>query len=91
VQGWQSAPGTLWDVRQNYAVRSPMLDLDRTLASRQVTYRQSETGSRTEIDLCTPQSLAFATVNISATAQPGEPAYSTGTPAQGARPDQPDN
>ncbi len=91
VQGWQSAPGTLWDVGVNYSVKSQMLDLDRPLTARQVTYRQSEAGSRTDIDLCTPESLAFAGVNISETAQPGEPAYSTGTPDQGATPDAPDN
>lgn len=92
VQGWQSAPGTLWEAGLNYAVKSPMLDLDQVLAARQVTYRQtSEGGSRTEIDLCTPNALAFAAVNISETAQPGEPAYNDGTPAQGATPDAPDN
>jgi prophage tail gpP-like protein len=92
VQGWQSAPGTLWRAGVNYAVKSPILNLDRTLTARQVTYRQSsEAGSRTEIDLCTPESLAFASVNISKTAQPGEPAYSQGTPARGATADAPDN
>lgn len=92
VQGWQSAPGTLWQAGVQYNVNSPMLDLNRALTARQVTYRQSsEGGSRTEIDLCTPESLAFASVNISQTAQPGEPAYSQGTPEQGATPDAPDN
>ncbi len=91
VQGWQSAPGTLWDTGLNYTVKSPMLDLDRTLASRQVIYRQSEAGSRTEIDLCTPESLAFSSTPIGGTVQQGEPAYAADTPAQGAAPDQPDN
>jgi prophage tail gpP-like protein len=91
VQGWQSAPGALWEAGLNYAVKSPMLDLDMVLAARQVTFRQSETGSRTEIDLCTPNALAFAAVNISETTQQGEPAYNEGTPAQGATPDAPDN
>lgn len=92
VQGWQSAPGALWEAGLNYAVKSPMLDIEQTLAARQVTYRQSlEGGSRTEIDLCTPNALAFAAVNISETAQPGEPAYNDGTPAQGASPDAPDD
>jgi hypothetical protein len=61
------------------------------LTSWQVIYRQSEASSRTEIDLCTPESPAFSAANISETAQPGEPARSTGTPAQGATPDAPDN
>lgn len=91
VQGWQSVSGTLWDTGQNYAVKSPMLDLDRTLASRQVIYRQSEAGSRTEIDLCTPESLAFSSTPIGGSVLQGEPAYATDTPAQGATPDQPDN
>lgn len=92
VHGWLSAPGALWASGLNYAVKSPMLDLDMVLAARQVTYRQtSEGGSRTEIDLCTPNALAFAAVNISETAQPGEPAYNEGTPAQGATPDPPDD
>ncbi len=91
VQGWQSAPGTLWDTGLNYGVKSPMLDLDRTLASRQVIYRQSETGSRTEIDLCTPESLAFSSTPIGGTVLQGEPAYATDTPMRGAAPDQPDN
>ena len=91
VQGWQSAPGTLWNTGQNYAVKSPMLDLDRTLAARQVIYRQSEAGSRTEIDLCTPESLAFSSTPIGGTVLQGEPAYAADTPTQGATPDQPDN
>jgi prophage tail gpP-like protein len=91
VQGWQAKSGTLWDVGVNYSVTSPMLDLDRPLTARQVTYRQSEAGSVTEVDLCTPESLAFAAVNISEKAQPGEPAYSQGTPDQGATPDAPDS
>jgi len=91
VQGWQAAPGVLWNTGQNYNVKSAMLDLDRQLASRQVIYRQSESGSTTEIDLCTPQSLAFSTTPIGDTVQQGEPAYFTDTPSQGARPDQPDN
>jgi prophage tail gpP-like protein len=92
VQGWQSAPGMLWDIRKNYTVRSPTLDLDNyKLTSREVKYTQSsESGTRTEIDLCTSNALAFAAVNISSTIQPGEPAYSDGTPTQGATPDQPD-
>lgn len=92
VQGWQSAPGTLWDIGQNYSVKSPMLDLDRTLSSRQVIYRQSsEDGSRTEIDLCTPESLAFSSTPIGGSVQQGEPAYGQDTPTQGATPDAPDN
>jgi prophage tail gpP-like protein len=93
VQGWQSTPGVLWDIRKNYSVKSPTLDLDNyKLTSREVKYTQSsESGTRTEINLCTSQSLAFAGTNISPTAQPGEPAYSQGTPSQGATPDQPDN
>jgi prophage tail gpP-like protein len=91
VQGWQSAPGTLWDTGLNYAVKSPMLDLDRALASRQVIYRQSESGSRTEIDLCTPESLAFSSTPIGGTVQQGEPAFAADTPQSGATPDAPDN
>lgn len=92
VQGWQSAPGTLWDTGKNYAVKSPLLDLDRTLSSRQVIYRQSsESGSRTEIDLCTPESLAFSSTPIGGSVLQGEPAYGADTPTQGATPDQPDN
>ena len=93
VQGWQSAPGVLWDIRKNYSVKSPTLDLDNyQLTSREVKYTQSsESGTRTEISLCTQQSLAFAGTNISPTAQPGEPAYGQGTPAQGAAPDKPDS
>jgi len=91
VQGWQSGPGVLWTVNQNYSVKSPILNLDRVLASKQVTFSQGPNGSRTEIDLCTPQALAFSSVNIAARPQPGEPAYSAGTPAQGARLDAPDN
>jgi prophage tail gpP-like protein len=91
VQGWQSVPGTLWDVGQNYSVKSPILDLDRQLSSRQVVYRQSEAGSVTEIDLCTPESLAFSTTPIGGSVQQGEPGFATDTPTQGALPDQPDN
>lgn len=91
VQGWQAAPGTLWDTGLNYAVKSPMLDLDRTLASRQVIYRQSAAGSRTEIDLCTPESLAFSSTPIGGTVLQGEPAFAADTPTSGATPDQPDN
>jgi prophage tail gpP-like protein len=92
VQGWQSSPGTLWDTGRNYSVKSPMLDLDRTLSSRQVIYRQSsEGGSRTEIDLCTPESLAFSSTPIGGTVLQGEPAYGADTPPQGATPDRPDN
>lgn len=91
VQGWQSAPGVLWDVGKNYAVKSPMLDLDRTLSSRQVVYSQSAAGSRTTIDLCTPESLAFSATPIGGTVLQGEPAFGQDTPEQGARPDQPDN
>jgi prophage tail gpP-like protein len=36
-------------------------------------------------------STNLSTVNISKTAQPGEPAYSVGTPTQGAVPDPPDD
>jgi prophage tail gpP-like protein len=93
VQGWMSAPGTLWDIRQNYSVKSPTLDLENyQLTSRNVKYTQSEeSGTRTEISLCTSQSLAFAGTNISKTAVPGEPAYSAGTPTDGATPDPPDD
>jgi prophage tail gpP-like protein len=91
VQGWQSAPGVLWDIAQNYSVNSPMLDLQRVLASCQVKYIQDAKGTRTEINLCTPQSLAFASgAVITPTAQPGEPAYNA-TPSQVAAPNPPDN
>ena len=59
--------------------------------SRQVIYRQSEAGSRTEIDLCTPESLAFSSTPIGGSVQQGEPAFATDTPTQGATPDAPDN
>jgi prophage tail gpP-like protein len=92
AQGFFAAPGQLWDSGQNYAVNSPMADLDRTLASRQVIYRQSsETGTITEIDLCTPESLAFSSTPIGGSVLQGEPAYASDTPSQGATPDQPDN
>ncbi|SHN86756.1 phage baseplate assembly protein [Bradyrhizobium erythrophlei] len=91
VQGWQSAPGTLWDVGKNYSVKSPMLNLDRSLSSRQVVYRQSAEGSRTEIDLCTPESLAFSSTPIGGSVVQGEPAFAADTPIQGATPDAPDN
>jgi prophage tail gpP-like protein len=92
VQGWQSAPGTLWDTGKNYAVKSPMADLDRVLASRQVIYRQSsEGGSTTEIDLCTPESLAFSSTPIGGSVVQGEPAYAADTPARGAVADPPDD
>jgi prophage tail gpP-like protein len=92
VQGWQSSPGVLWDVGKNYSVKSPLLDLDRVLASRQVTYTQDESGSRTSIELCTPLALSFSSgPSIGPTALPGEPAYSSEPPAQGALPNQPDN
>jgi prophage tail gpP-like protein len=93
VQGWQSSPGALWEVGRNYSVKSPMLDLDRVLAARQVVYTQDESGSRTAIDLCTRQALAFSIGGavITPTALPGEPAYSSEPPAQGAIPNQPDS
>jgi prophage tail gpP-like protein len=92
AQGFLSAPGTLWNTGLNYAVNSPMADLDRTLASRQVIYRQSsETGTITEIDLCTPESLAFSSTPIGGSVLQGEPGYAADTPSSGATPDQPDN
>ncbi|HLH95002.1 MAG TPA: hypothetical protein VKW08_07780 [Xanthobacteraceae bacterium] len=91
MQGWQSAPGTLWDVGKRYTVKSPMLDLDRVLASREVIYSQSNAGSRTTIDLCTENALAFSTTPISANVLQGEPSYGQDTPSAPARPDQPDS
>jgi prophage tail gpP-like protein len=92
VQGWQASPGVLWDVNQNYSVKSPLLDLDRVLASRQVTYRQNPNGTRTEIELCSKEALAFAGgAVITSQALPGEPAYGTDTPQQGALANPPDN
>lgn len=57
VQGWQSAPGTLWDVNQTYNLNSPMLDLNRPLKSKSVLYAQTGAGTTTTIELCTPESL----------------------------------
>jgi prophage tail gpP-like protein len=94
VQGWQSTPGALWDVGLNYSLKSSILDLDRPLASRQVTYTQGPDGSRTSIELCTREALTFSTGTgavITPNLLPGEPAYGSDVPSRGAAPNQPDN
>ena len=75
-------------------MKSPILDLDRVLASRQITFSQGPDGSRTAIELCTREALTFSTGTgavASPDRLPGEPAYSTDVPSQGATPNQPDN
>lgn len=94
VQGWQSSPGTLWDVNQTYTVSSPMLDLDRQLKSRVVTYAQDDDyGTITTIELCTPESLT-GSADIASTGSggggKGDPAYA-GAGASGSSIQPPDN
>lgn len=92
VQGWQSSPGALWDVGKNYTVTSRILNLDRVLVAHEVVYIQDNQGTRTEIALCTRESLLFAGgAVITPNAIPGEPAYSDTVPPQPAVPNQPDN
>ena len=57
VYGWFASPGTLFNIRKQYGIYSPMLNLNRTLWSRVVTFEQNEGGTFTTIELCTPESL----------------------------------
>ena len=73
VHGWESASGTLWDVGKN--IRGQKSDAGSRphakLAAGDLP-RQSEAGPRTEIDLCTPESLAFSATPIGRSVLQGE-------------------
>ncbi len=81
VQGWQSSPGTLWDINQTYNVSSPMLDLNRALKSKSVLYAQNEEGTLTTIELCTPESLTGKADVTAPAAGSGDQTYSNSVPS----------
>jgi prophage tail gpP-like protein len=58
VHGWLSKAGALFGIGLEYALFSPMADLNRSdLWSRQVVFQQSDAGTTTTIQLCTMESL----------------------------------
>ena len=57
VHGWFAKSGSLFNILRMYSLVSPMADLDRSLWSRQVVFQQSDAGTTTTIQLCTPESL----------------------------------
>lgn len=64
VQGWQRAPGALWNVTENCTLVSPMIfptdNGTMNLAIRSVTYLQdAQGGTKTQLDLCLPNALSL--------------------------------
>lgn len=55
VNGWRqapdAAPGRLWRLNEQVAVRAPTLDLDRYLLVRAITFTKSGAGERTQLEL----------------------------------------
>ena len=52
--------GSFYNIGRQYYIRSPMLNLDRVLFSKVVVFTQSENGTLTTVELCTPSRWARA-------------------------------